>query len=523
MCQQGVSMRKISEVARLKFCLGLSDRAIARSCQVSPTTVARVLRDLEVQGITTWEGYLVRQLAESAPSSLPAPFPNMATMLRELKRPGVTRQRLWKEYRKSGDTKYCYSQFCARFRALKKAANPVLRFAHLAGEKVFVDYSGKRPEIVDRLTGEVTKVELYVGVLGASHYIYAEATLDQTRSSFIGSQVRMFGHFGGVTVAVVPDNLRAGVTRANYYDPDINPAYQEFAKHYGVAVLPARPYKPKDKAAVENAVQQAQRWILGELRNRTFFSLEELNTAIREQVRQLNAEPFTGREGSRAELFATVDKPALRPLPEQPYEFAEWKWVTVHIDYHIDLARVYYSAPYRFIGRKLMCRYTTGLVQLFDNATLVATHRRGYKRGTRHTLPEHRPAAHDAMLAWTPERMRDWGGKIGPHTVAVVDEVFARCQHPEQGYRLCLGILGLARYYPAARLEQACRRALDDGCFRVKYFRNLLKNRLENTTTAATTEPARGFSQAHAHLRGGDYYQAQLPLEVDDDNQQSHN
>jgi len=523
MCQQGVSMRKISEVARLKFCLGLSDRAIARSCQVSPTTVASVLRGLEAHGITTWEGYLVRQLAESAPAAAAAPFPDMATMLRELKRHGVTRHGLWKEYRKTGETKYSYSRFCARFRALKKAANPVLRFTHLAGEKVFVDYSGKRPEIVDQLTGEVTKVELFVSALGASSYIYAEATLDQTRSSFIGSQVRMFGFFGGVTVAIVIDNLRAGVTRADYYDPDINPAYQEFAKHYGVAVLPARPYEPRDKAAVENAVQQAQRWILAPLRDRTFFSLDELNTAIREQVRQLNAEPFTGREGSRAELFATIDKPALRPLPEHPYEFAEWKMVTVHIDYHIDLARVFYSAPYRFIGRKLMCRYTTGLVQLFDNATLVATHRRGYKRGTRHTLPEHRPAAHDAMLAWTPERMRDWGGKIGPNTVAVVDEIFSRCQHSDQGYRLCLGILGLTRYYPANRLEQASRRALDDGCFRVKYFRNLLKNRLESASPATTTEPARGFSQAHAHLRGGEYYQDQLPLEVDDEHQQSRN
>ena len=374
--------------------------------------------------------------------------------------PHLTQQLLWEEYRQANPDGYRYSRFCELYQRWRRKQDVVLRQEHKAGEKLFVDWAGTTIPIYDPSGGPVQQAHLFVAVLGASSYTYAEATGDEQLANWIGAHVRAFEFYQGVPKLVVPDNTKTGVTKACRYDPDLNPTYQEMAMHYGVGVVPARPYKPRDKAKVESGVQLAERWIIAALRHRKFFSIEELNQAIRELRDRINQRPFRKREGSRASQFAALDKPALNPLPAEPFDLSQWSRARVNIDYHIVFDTNYYSVPYNLVQELVEVRSTPTTVELFHKGQRVASHLRARGHGHTVTIAEHRPRSHQAHLEWTPSRMVHWAQTIGPHTARLFERIMNDKPHPEMGYRSCLGIIRLAGQYSPARMEAAAERAL---------------------------------------------------------------
>jgi transposase len=378
-----------------------------------------------------------------------------------------------------------------------------MRLTHKAGEKAFVDYAGQTVAIVDPDTDEVRQAQIFIGVLGASNYTYVEAQWSQKLPDWINGHVRMFTFFGGVPEIVVPDNLKSGVKSPCRYEPDLNPTYQDLAEHYGVAVIPARSGKPKDKAKAEVGVQVAERWILARLRHRTFFSLAELNQAIRELLGPLNERPMKHLERSRRAFFELLDQPALRPLPEQPYVFATWKKARVNIDYHVEFEKHYYSVPHRLIHEEVDIRATQATVEIFFKNKRVASHARAKSPGRHTTLAEHMPTAHQEYLEWTPERLVRWAQSIGPHTAQIVQALLDSPKHPQQAYRSCLGLLRLAKRYGDDRLEAACRRAFPAGISSYKGVKNILAAKLDQVQPEA---PPAVVPESHENVRGESYY-----------------
>jgi transposase len=511
MAQERLTMRKIREVLRLKWECGLSNRAIARSCSISHGTVGEYVRRAREAGLS-WplpddldEGRLFKLLFPKPPDpgSRVIPCPDWSWVHAELHKKSVTLRLLWVEYREDHPTGYGYSQFCALYRKWAKRLNPSMRLTHKAGEKVFVDYAGQTVPIVDPDTGEVCQAQIFIGVLGASNYTYIEAQWSQELPNWINGHVRMFSFFGGVPEIVVPDNLKAGVKNPCRYEPDLNPTYQDLAEHYGVAVIPARSGKPKDKAKAEVGVQVAERWILARLRNRTFFSLADLNQAIRELLRPLNERPMKHLERSRREFFELLDRPALRPLPEQPYVFATWKKARVNIDYHVEFDKHYYSVPYTLIHEEIDIRATRSTVEIFFKNKRVASHPRVKSPGRHTTLAEHMPTAHQKYLEWTPERLVRWAQSIGPHTAQLVQTLLDSRKHPQQAYRSCLGLLRLAQRYGEERLEAACRRAFPAGIISYKGVKNILDAKLDQIEPE---EPSTVVPESHENVRGQSYY-----------------
>lgn len=379
-----------------------------------------------------------------------------------------------------------------------------MRQTHRAGEKLFVDYAGHTLPVIDPRTGEIRSAQIFVAVLGASNYTYAEATWSQSLPDWIGSHQRCFSFFGGLPELVVPDNLRSGVTKAHRYEPDLNPTYLEMATHYGVAIVPARVRKPKDKAKAEVGVQIVERWILASLRNHSFFSLNDLNQTIQQLLLKLNQRPFRKLPGSRGELFQSLDKPALKALPMTAYVYAEWKVVRVHIDYHVNIDGHYYSVPYRLIKQQLDARITENTIEVFNKGDRVASHLRSWLKEHHTTLNAHRPEAHQHYGDWSPERFMSWAEKIGSATRQVITAVLQEPRHPEQGYRSCLGILRLAKTYTDIRLEAACKRALLLGTCRYKSIESILKHGLDSKSIVAEEESA--LPQQHENVRGSEYY-----------------
>jgi transposase len=379
-----------------------------------------------------------------------------------------------------------------------------MRQTHRAGEKLFVDYAGHTLPVIDPRTGELRPTQIFVAVLGASNYTYAEATWTQSLSDWIGSHQRCFDFLGGLPELVVPDNLRAGVTKAHRYEPDLNPTYLEMATHYGVAIVPARVRKPKDKAKAEVGVQIVERWILASLRNQQFFSLSELNQAIRGLVLKLNQRPFKKLPGSRSELFQSLESPVLKALPMEPYVYAEWKLVRVHIDYHVEIDGHYYSVPYRLVKQQLDVRMTENTIEVFNKGERVASHPRSRLKGHHTTLNTHRPEAHQHYGNWSPERFINWAEKIGSATRQVIQVVLQRHHYPEQGYRSCLGILRLTKTYSDVRLEAACKRALLLGTCRYKSIESILKHGLDSQSVVVDEDSE--LPQQHANVRGSAYY-----------------
>jgi transposase len=505
-------MRQIHEVLRLKWAAGLSERQIARSLGLSRPTVAAYVRRAQVAGLS-WPlpdeldaATLEQRLFPSSATPVTATrlVPGWATVHHELKRKGVTLFLLWQEYKATTPKGFQYSWFCQAYRAWASKLNLVMRQTHRAGEKLFVDYAGQGIPIVNAQTGEVHEAALFIAVLGASNYTYAEATWTQSLPDWIGSHVRTFAALGGVPEIVVPDNLKAAVTRAHRYEPELNRTYADLAHHYGVAVIPARAAKPRDKAKVEVGVQVAERWIVARLRHHTFFALAEVNAAIHPLLLALNTRPFKKLPGSRRSLFETLDRPALRPLPARPYEYAEWKRARVNIDYHVEVEGHYYSVPYALVKQQLEVRVSARVVELFHKGTRVASHVRSRLKGRHSTVAAHMPTAHQRYAEWTPQRLIRWAADSGAATAQLVETILASRPHPQQGFRSCLGIMRLGKSYGAERLEAACRRALTIGACSYKSVESILKNGLDRAPLPAS--PPAPAPLRHANIRGPEYY-----------------
>jgi len=507
-----LSMRKIKEVLRLRFELRLGLRQIGRSLHLPHSTVRDYLDRAGRAGIG-WplpEGMGDPSLEQTLFPPAPAmtergrPLPVWAHIHAELKRKGVTLTLLWEEYSAQYPSGYQYSRFCDLYRDWAGKLTTSMRQLHKAGEKMFVDYAGHTLPIVNRTTGEIREAQIFVAVLGASSYTFAEATWSQNLPDWIGSHTRAFRFFGGVPQIIVPDNLKSGVTRPDRYEPDINPTYNDMAAHYGAAVIPARVRKPKDKAKAEVAVQVVERWILARLRNHTFFSLAEASAEIARLLEALNNRPFKKLPGSRREAFEALDRPALRPLPATPFEFAEWKKVRVNIDYHIEVEKHYYSVPYQLLKQQLDVRLSATTVECFHKSKRVASHPRSYRKGGHSTLAEHMPKAHQEYAGWDVKRLINWAAKIGPDTAAVVEKILASRTHPQQGFRSALGLLRLGKTYGHERLEAACIRAIAGEACSYKSVESILKTGLDQQPLPEAKMSAAPIT--HRNIRGTTYY-----------------
>jgi transposase len=505
-------MRKIREVLRLSQELGLSQRQVARSVRLGQSTVWDYLERFRVSGLS-WEevealddeGLEQRLFPSERVSTERRQFlPDWSEIHQELKRKGVTRSLLWQEYRDRHPDGYGLSRFCDLYRDWKKRLDVSLRQDYVGGEMLFVDYAGETVDVVDPRTGEVRAAQIFVATLGASSYTYAEATWSQDLRDWMGSHVRAFEAIGGVVELVIPDNLKSGVTKPNWYEPDVNQTYTEMAEHYGVAVLPARVRRPRDKAKVESGVLQVERWILARLRNQTFFSLRELNESIRTLLVQLNDRPLKVLGISRLALFEKVDRPALRPLPKNRYEFGEWKKVRVAPDYHVELEGHYYSVPYQLVREQLDLRFTEKTVEVFRRGKRIAGHRRSRRRGKHTTLREHMPKAHQEYLEWTPTRLVRWAQKTGSATAQLVEQILQTRPHPQQGFRSCLGLLRLGKKYGEERLEAACQRSLRLKSYSYQSVKSILKTGLDRQPMTESDDP--GPVIEHANVRGAAYY-----------------
>jgi transposase len=513
-----LAMRLIKDVLRLKHDAHLSHRQISRALKIGIGSVTNYLAAAERAGIS-WplppdldEAALVQRLWPPQPSSEPPRFvaPDFPYLHSELKRKGVTRQLLWQEYcaLHPGHC-YHYTKFCTLYRDWRSRLTATMRQTHLAGEKLFVDYCGPTVAIVNAATGEFRNAQIFVAVLGASNYTFAEATWSQSLVDWLGSHVRAFSFIGGVPSLVVPDNLRSGVTRACRYEPLLNTSYSELLAHYGTAALPARPYKPRDKAKVEVGVQVVERWILARLRHQTFFSLFELNRAIQLLLTDLNERPFKKLPGSRRSQFAALDEPALRSLPAQPYEYAEWKRARVSFDYHIEVDKHFYSVPHSLLRREVEVRLTEKIVECFYQGRRVCSHLRSGRQGAHSTAASHMPASHRAHMEWTPGRFLNWSIEIGPATRDLVKHLLQNRPHPEMGYRSCLGLLRLAGHYGKERLEAASHRALLLGSPTRQSVVSILNQGLEQSPFQETEAVAETTAEtsSHENIRGPSYYQ----------------
>ena len=510
-----VSMQKFKEVIRLKAA-GLALRPIAVAVRLSLGAVAKYAKAAESAGLT-WplpvelsDAALSQLLLGTPPASTPPckhVVPDYPALHHELKRKGVTLQLLWQEYREghADQRTYGYSQFCERYRQWASTLRRSLRQTHRAGEKLFVDYAGQTVPIIDPLTGEIVAAQIFVAVLGCSNYTFAEATLSQQLPDWLGSHVRCFEFMGGTSAACVPDNLKSAVDKACRYEPELNRSYEELAVHYGIAILPARPYKPKDKAKAEVAVQIVERWILAVLRKQTFFSLAALNAAISSLLVQLNSKPFKKLPGSRLTAFQTLDQPALRPLPMLRYEYAEWKQARVNIDYHVEHAGHFYSVPHALVGKVVDLRVTARTVECLYGNQRVASHARDARRGHHTAVAEHMPKAHQAHLQWTPDKLLNWALSIGPATRDIVQHQLTNKPHPEMGYRTCLGLLSLARKYGNDRLEAASLRAVSIHSLTRKSVLSILAAGLDQLPHAEVAS-THAFLAEHANVRGPKYY-----------------
>ena len=512
MTAERLTMRKVKEVLRLKFDVKLSNRRIAQSCSMSHSTVGEYIRRFR-QSSLNWplsediddsrlEQLLFPPLQLGSPHIRPAP--DCAYIHRELRRKGVTLMLLWQEYKQQHPAGYQYSQFCDRYRRWTRQIDPVMRQQHIAGEKMFVDYAGMTVAVYDLQNAKVRDAQVFVAVLGASNYCYAEATWTQSLADWIASHTRAFAFLGGVPQVLVPDNLKAGVKKASFYEPDINPTYLDLANHYATVVIPARVRRPKDKAKVETGVQIVERWILARLRNRQFFSLRQLNQAIAELLEDLNNKPFQKLPGTRKSAFESLYRPALNPLPSQPYQFAEWKKATVNVDYHIEVHRHYYSVPHTLIKKKIDVRITNNTIECFYKNKRVASHIRSHHKGRHSTVKEHMPKSHQKWAEWTPDRFIRWAGKVGVHTQKLIENVLNSRAHPQQGFRTCLGILRLAKSYGDYRLEAASRRAVAIGGTSYRSVESILKHNLDQKPLP--DQSAKSPPIEHTNIRGARYY-----------------
>ena len=522
MAQEGLAMRDIKELLRLRLGQGLSQRQTAKASGFGRTTVQEYeerarragLNDpVEIDLLSSEE--LSQRLGLKTISSLPTRVrpasrgtPDWSKVREELVRhKHTTLMLLWTEYKSENPEGYQYSQYCELYRNWTKRLSLVMRQEHRAGEKAFIDYAGTTINIVDSETGEVQSAQIFVSALGASSYIFAEATWSQSLPDWLMSHRRMFEFYGGVSEILVPDNLKSGVTKPDRYEAGINRAYRELAEHYGTCVIPARVRKPKDKAKVEVSVQVVSRWIIAALRGRTFFSLAELNAEIRILLEKINNRKMRHVGKSRLELFEELEKSVLKPLPAKPYEYGEWKQVTVNVDYHVEFCHVFYSVPYEFVGQKFWVRATNAVIEIYRDLERIAAHRRSYRRGHYVTEPGHRPVAHREQAKWTPERIISWGSTKGGDVGEFLKKLLSQKTHPEQSFRAALGVIRLSDKYGDARLARACAKAMRIGSIRYQTVKNLLANSMESVPPTDTELQIHLFELNHENVRGETYYQ----------------
>jgi transposase len=510
MAHKRLSMRKIKEILRLRHEAKLSYRAIARACSVSKDTVRDYLCRASEAGLgwpllegLSEEGLERRLYPVEVQLGGKRTLPDWAEVHRELRKKGVTRLLLWEEYKEGESNPYGYSQFCDLYNRWRKKLDPVMRLTHKAGEKLFVDYAGLSISYFCRAAGEIRQASVFVATLGASSYTYAEAQESQAMKSWIGGHVRAFEFFRGVTKILVPDNAKTAITSPCRYEPDINPTYQDMAEHYAAAVIPTRVRHPRDKAKVETGVQVVENWVIAPLRKRQFFSIEEINQAIRERLEVVNNKEMRHLGKSRRELFEELDRPALKALPERTYELAEWKRAKVSIDYHVEYGGHYYSVPYQLIHKNVDIRATKNVVEVFLKGKRVASHKRDDTKGRHSTHPEHMPEAHRKYAEWNPERFIRWAEKSGSATAQMVKCLLSSRRHPEQGYRSSLGLLRLESRFGKDRLEAACHRALSFELHSYKGVKNILEAGLDKVPRE---EPNPVSPKIHVNIRGTKYY-----------------
>ncbi len=508
-------MRKIKDILRLRYEAELPYRGIANALNIGYGTVVDYLNRAQQAGLG-WpipEGLHERDLGrllfptQAVTGQRRFTEPDFPVVCQELKRKGVTKQLLWQEYRQHHpDDGYSYAQFCHRYRVWLGCQRRSMRQIHRAGEKLFVDYCGPTMAIVNPDTGEYREAQIFVAVLGASNYTFACASWSQKQADWLNAHVKAFEFFGGVPELVVPDNLKSAVRKTHRYDPDINPSYQQLASHYQCAIVPARPYRPKDKAKAEVAVQIVERWIMARLRHQTFFTLASLNQAIRVLLDDLNQRPFKKLPGTRLSQFEQLDKPALRPLPAQPYQYAHIKKARVHIDYHIEYDKHYYSVPHHLVKQEVEVQATDSAVAIYHQGQRIASHPRSYRPGAHSTCQEHMPQAHRAMHDWSPERFLNWAGDIGAETHEVVRCILQEKRHIEQSYRRVLALLGNAKKYGRERLNKACGRALLIGSPTRSSVESILKQGLDQVAVETSAVQEELSLDHHENVRGEDYY-----------------
>lgn len=513
-------MTNYREILRLAA-LGFSQQNIAYSCNVSKKTVNRVLSKARERNIS-WpldndqtNAVLATQLfpVEDKPSTLQNKrMPDFNYIHKELRRNGVNKRLLWTEYleecRLNGEEPLMYSRFCYYIQKDEEKRRASMHISRKPGEQVEVDWAGDPAYLIDPLTGELTKVSVFVGTMSYSQYSYAEAFLNEKQASWITAHIHMYEYLGGVPRILVPDNCKTAIIRKgnSYFDPRINETYRDLAEHYGTAIIPARVRRPKDKPNAESAVRHVSTWIIAALRNEQFFSLAELNRAIREKLNELNRMPFQKKEGSRFELFNREELPLLASLPAARYELADWAFATVLFNYHISFEGMLYSVPHEYIKHKVDVRATEHTIQIFYKQDRIATHKRLYgRKGQYSTITEHMPEDHQKYLEWNGDRFRKWAERIGINTYTVINAILTSKGVEQQTYRSCMGLLKLAEKYSDALLEAACKKALSyTASPSYKSVKNILvtgsEKLVSETTDTKTTHKAHGIT------RGADYY-----------------
>ena len=510
MSQERLTVRKIKEILRLKFESGLSNRAIGRACHVSCSTISEYLQRARQAGLS-WplpeglseEGLYRRLFPETDQAdAVKRPTPDWEMVQKELRKKGVTLRLLWQEFSEQHPDGYRYTQYCEHYRRWKGKHNPSMHREHQGGEEMEVDYAGATIPITNPETGEVTRGVVFVATLPASNYLYAEVQPSQELCHWINGHVRAFEFFGGVPRLVRPDNLKSGVKSPSRYEPDLNPTYQELAEYYRIAVIPARVRKPKDKASGENGVQNVERWGIAPLRDCTFFSVGEASAALKQQLDALNRREMKVVGRSRRQLFEELDKPALRSLPERPYEFALWKKVRVNLDYHLAFEKHYYSVPFALIHEEVDIRATERMVEVFHKGELVAIHTRSSHPGRYSTLPEHMPSNHRFVAEVNSERLLRWAAEVGPQTEQWVSALLRSRSYPEQAYRSCLGVLNLAKKHSGEQGERACQIALEARLLSYRDVKAELDHQAQLSLPAA--QPL--ALPAHENIRGEPYY-----------------
>lgn len=509
-----IVMRQVRVILHLKYDAGESTRAIARQVGAAPSTVRETLKRFEAAGLSwplpeemTDEALEARLYANAATKQghRRVAEPDWAYIHQEMKRKHVTLSVLWEEYIALEPEGYKYSRFCELYHKFKVSIPVTMRQSHAAGDKLFVDYAGDKVSVlVDKLTGEVRDAQIFVAVMGASNFVYAEASWTQSLPDFIEVHTRALEAINGVPRLLIPDNCKSAVIRTDRHEPQVTRTYQDMAAHYGTSVVPARPYRPRDKAKVEVCVRLVERWLHGRLRNRVFHSLGELNTAIREMCVKLNEELPIRRLGcTRRQLLEEVDRPALKPLPTDRYEFAEWFRRKVGIDYHVEVSKHYYSVPYTYSRADIDVRLTARTVEIFARGKRIASHVRQSGNHRHTTIREHMPSSHQ-RYAWPHERLIAEARSIGPSTLMLCERILEQKPHPEQGYRSCYGIVGLVKPYGRDRVEAAASHGLLINALTYRSIKSILDNNLDRQPV--NESPADGVPVIHDNIRGSRYY-----------------